>query len=98
VFSLLPQKRAADDDPTLEALYPVGVTASLINRQTQADGALKVYISGLERTAIVRLIDDEFLAAEVAPIEDRRGQTAEAVTLSRRLRTEPDSRPGGIAR
>jgi Lon protease-like protein len=77
------QKRDADDDPTLEALYPVGVRASVINCQTQVDGKLKVFISGLDRRAIVRLIDAEFLAAEVAPIEEGRGQSAEAVTLSR---------------
>src|SRR5215470_15988327 len=78
------QRRGADNDPnTLESLYPVGVTASVINRQTQVDGVLKVSVSGLQRTAIVRLINDEFLSAEVAPIEDRRGQSPEAATLSR---------------
>jgi uncharacterized protein len=78
------QRRGADDDPnTLESLYPVGVTASVINRQTQVDGVLKVSVSGLQRTAIVRLINDEFLSAEVEPIEERRGQSPEAAALSR---------------
>jgi uncharacterized protein len=78
------QRRGADNDPnTLEALYPVGVTASVINCQTQVDGVLKVSVSGLQRTAIVRLINDEFLAAEVAPIEEGRGQSEKAATLSR---------------
>jgi ATP-dependent Lon protease len=81
---MVAQRRDVDDDPnTLESLYPVGVTASVINRQTQVDGVLKVSISGLQRTAIVRLINDEFLAAEVAPIKEQRGQSAEAATLSR---------------
>ena len=54
------QRRDIDNDPnTLESLYPVGVTASVINRQTQVDGVLKVSISGLQRTAIVRLLNDE---------------------------------------
>ena len=36
------QRRGTDNDPnTLEALYPVGVTASVINRQTQVDEVLK---------------------------------------------------------
>ena len=75
-----------DNDPnTLESLYPVGVTASVINRQTQVDGVLKVTVSGLQRMAIVRLINDEFLSAEVAPIKEGRGQSAEAVTLSREV-------------
>ena len=78
------QRRGADNDPnTLESLYPVGVTASVINRQTQVDGVLKVSVSGLQRAAIVRLINDEFLSAEVVPIEEGRGQSPEAATLSR---------------
>jgi len=76
------QKRPADDDPALDALYPVGLTASVINRQTQADGILKVFVSGLQRAAIVRVIHDEFLTAEVEPIEEARAQSAEAATLS----------------
>jgi hypothetical protein len=55
----------------------------VISRQTQVDGVLKVAVSGLQRTAIVRLINDGFLAAEVAPIEETRGQSAEADALSR---------------
>jgi ATP-dependent Lon protease len=78
------QRRGADNDPkTLESLYPVGVTASVIDRQTQVDGVLKVSVSGLQRTVIVRLINDEFLATEVEPIEEERGQSPEAATLSR---------------
>jgi len=78
------QRRGADNDPnTLESLYQVGVTASVINSQTQVDGVLKVSVSGLQRTAIVRLINDEFLSAEVEPIEERRGQSPEAAALSR---------------
>jgi Lon protease-like protein len=76
------QRRPADDDPTLDDLYPVGLTANVINRQTQADGVLKVFVSGVERAAIVRLIRDEFLTAEIELIEERRGQSAEAVALS----------------
>ena len=76
------QRRPADDDPTLDALYPVGLTASVINRQTQADGVLKVFVSGLERAAIVRLTHHEFLTAEIEPVEERRGQSAEAAALS----------------
>jgi uncharacterized protein len=81
---MVAQRHNVENDPnTLETLYPVGVTASVNNRQTQVDGVLKVSLSGLQRTAIVRLINNEFLKAEVAPIEEARGQSAEAVTLSR---------------
>lgn len=81
---IVAQKHGADDNPdTLDALYPVGVTASIINSQTQADGVLKVTVSGLQRTAITRLSNGAFLAAETEPVEERRGQSEEAAALSR---------------
>ena len=61
----------------------MGVTASVINRQTQPDGTLKLFVCGLQRAAIDSLVDDEYLSAEVTPIEESRGQSAEAVRLSR---------------
>ncbi|WP_257625685.1 LON peptidase substrate-binding domain-containing protein [Rhizobium sp. L51/94] len=77
------QRRDADDRPsTLDALYPVGVIAKVVDRQTQVDGALKVTVCGLQRIGIVRLTDGEFLAAEVAPIEEEGGQSKEAAALS----------------
>jgi ATP-dependent Lon protease len=77
------QRRSDDDRPsTLDALHPVGVVANVVDRQTQVDGALKVTVCGLQRTGIVRLTDGEFLAAEVAPIEEQSGQSTEATALS----------------
>ncbi len=78
------QRNGSDDHPsTLRALNPVGVIANVIDCQTQVDGTLKVTVRGLQRTGIVRLTDDGFLAAEVTPIDDERGQSTEAATLSR---------------
>jgi ATP-dependent Lon protease len=54
----------------------------VVDRQTQADGALKVTVCGLQRTGIVRLTDGEFLAAKVTPIEEQGGQSKEAASLS----------------
>lgn len=77
------QRRATDDDPgNLDSLYPVGVTASVINCQTQVDGVLKVSVSGLQRAAILHLVNADFLAAEVAPVEEQNGQSAEAAARS----------------
>jgi ATP-dependent Lon protease len=77
------QRNGSDDHPsTLGALNPVGVIASVIDRQTQVDGALKVTVRGLQRTRLVRLIDDGFLAAEATPMDDERGQSPEAAALS----------------
>jgi len=79
---VLTQRRSADDDPALDALYSVGVTASVINCLTLVDGTLKIVVSGLERAAVVRPIEESFLAAEITPREESRGQTAEAAALS----------------
>ena len=77
------QRRSADDDPQLDALYAVGVTAAVINCVTLTDGTLKLAISGLERAAVGKPVADEFLAAEIAPIAESNGQTDQAVLLSR---------------
>jgi uncharacterized protein len=80
---VLTQRRSADDDPQLDALYSVGVTASVINCVTLLDGTLKLHMSGLERAAVGKLVADEFLAAEIAPIAESNGQTDQAILLSR---------------
>ena len=77
------QRRAADDDPALDALYSVGVTASVIHKVTLFDGTFKFLVSGHERTAVIGPVEEEFLAAEVAPVEETRGHTAEAAALFR---------------
>jgi uncharacterized protein len=77
------QKRAGDDDPTFEGLYRVGVTASIIHQLPLSDGTLKVLIQALDRAAVTRLIEGEFLAAEIAPVEERRGDEASAAILAR---------------
>ncbi|RWN59559.1 MAG: endopeptidase La [Mesorhizobium sp.] len=77
------QRQATDDDPgNLDSLYPVGVTASVINCQTQVDGVLKVSVSAFQRAAILHLVNADFLAAEIAPVEEQRRQSAEAVARS----------------
>jgi uncharacterized protein len=79
---VLTQRRSADDDPALDALYSVGVIAGVVNCVTLADGTLKIVVPGLERAAVVRPIEEEFLMAEIAPCEESRSQTEETVALS----------------
>ena len=79
---VLTQRRSGDDDPALDALYSVGVTAGVVNCVTLADATLKLAVSGLERAAVVRPIEEVFLAAEIAPCEESRGETVEAFGLS----------------
>jgi uncharacterized protein len=77
------QRRGADDNPAFDALYPVGVIARVINCLTQVDGTLKISVFGLERAAIARPVEGEFLTAEVVQVEQTRADTTEAVALSR---------------
>jgi uncharacterized protein len=82
------QRRATDDNPTLEGLYRVGVTASVIDLTALDDGTFRLVVKGIERVSIVQLAEGQFLTAEVAAIEQTRGQEAEAFTLSRAVLEE----------
>ncbi|MBN8988207.1 MAG: LON peptidase substrate-binding domain-containing protein [Rhizobiales bacterium] len=78
---VLTQRRGADDDPALDALHSVGVTANVIHNATLLDGNLKLFISGIARGVIVRPVEEEFLMAEVAPVDETNRGTVEAAAL-----------------
>ena len=67
---MVTQRRSADDDPGWDDLYSVGVLASVIHNATLLDGTLKLFISGHERHAIARPVEQSFLAAEVTALEE----------------------------
>jgi uncharacterized protein len=77
------QRLAADDNPNRDALYGVGVTATVIDVTPLADGTLRVIVKCHERAAIAHLTEGPFLAAEIKPIEESRGGDLEAFALSR---------------
>jgi uncharacterized protein len=77
------QRSAADDDPALDDLYSVGVVASIIHHTTLLDQTIKLFISGHDRSVVVRPVEQEFLAAEVAALEQTNGYSAEALVLFR---------------
>jgi ATP-dependent Lon protease len=83
VVLVVTQRRSGDDDPTLDDLYSVGVTAKVLNRQVLPDGTLKFFVSCVERKTVVRAVAGDFLAAEVTPFEETGGGTDEAAALSR---------------
>jgi uncharacterized protein len=82
------QRRAGDDNPSFEGLYHVGVAASIVEQTTFDDGTIRLLVKGLERVAIVQLDRGQFLTAEVAPVEESRGQEAGAFELSRAMLEE----------
>jgi ATP-dependent Lon protease len=79
------QKRPDDDDPGFDALYSVGVIADIIHRVETPEGNLRVKVSCSERAAIARPIDGDFLAAEVATIEETRALDADAFIRTREI-------------
>jgi ATP-dependent Lon protease len=77
------QRQASDDDPTQEALYGVGVIASVIDFMPLPDGAVRIITRSLERVTLTRCIAGEMLAAKVAPFAESCGDVAQTVRLVR---------------
>lgn len=77
------QRRSGDDNPTAADLYGVGLTASVTDLLKLEDGTIKLLAKTLTRATIVRLVEDPFLTAEIAPFDESRGQDEEATALSR---------------
>jgi ATP-dependent Lon protease len=77
------QRRSDDDNPTAADLYGVGLTASVIDLFKLNDETVKLLVKTLTRATIVRLVEDPFLTAEIAPFGESRGQDEEAIALSR---------------
>jgi ATP-dependent Lon protease len=78
------QRRSGDDAPTPDALYGVGVTATVIDVEAINEGAIRLVVKSLERAAIARWERiDPFLSADIDPIQETRGQEEEAFALAR---------------
>jgi len=69
---LVAQLDPAEDDPDREALYDMGVIASIVQMLKLPDGNVRVLVEGKQRAALVGLVEGEdHLRAEVAPQTDR---------------------------
>jgi ATP-dependent Lon protease len=77
------QRRPGDDNPTAADLHGVGLTANVTDLIKLNDGTIKLLVKTLTRATIVRLVEDPFLTAEIAPFDESRGQDEEAIALSR---------------
>src|SRR5262249_36176101 len=77
------QRRPGDDNPTAADLYGVGLTARVTGLTKLNEGTIKLLGKTLTRATIVRLVEDPFLTAEIAPFDESRGQDEEAIALSR---------------
>lgn len=81
---LATQKDKDDDDPSPEAIYDVGVVATVLQLLKLPDGTVKVLVEGRARAGISRFTDQaEFYEAEIAYVAEDGAGSPEAEALSR---------------
>jgi len=81
---LATQKNSADDEPQPDAIYEVGVLATVLQLLKLPDGTVKVLVEGKARAGIAKFTSQtEFFEAEVAFIAEDGGPSEEAEALSR---------------
>ncbi len=81
---LATQKNSTDDDPAPEAIYDIGVIATVLQLLKLPDGTVKVLVEGSSRASIVRFTDQSaYYEAEVMATADESGAAHEAEALSR---------------
>jgi ATP-dependent Lon protease len=81
---LATQKDKDDDDPAPEAIYDVGVVATVLQLLKLPDGTVKVLVEGKARAGIAKFTTrDDYYEAEVAFISEDGAASAEAEALSR---------------
>ena len=65
------QKSAAEDQPTEEGIYKIGMLATVLQLLKLPDGTVKVLIEGVKRAKIIRFIGKEvYFLADVEVLED----------------------------
>lgn len=81
---LATQKNSVDDDPSPEAIYPVGVLATVLQLLKLPDGTVKVLVEGKGRARLTRFTDrEDYYEAEAVDIDDEPGETSQSEALLR---------------
>ena len=81
---LATQKNSTDDDPTPDAIYDVGVLATVLQLLKLPDGTVKVLVEGRSRCALMGFTEQaDYYEAKVADIAEEAGAEHEAEALSR---------------
>jgi ATP-dependent Lon protease len=81
---LATQKNSVDDDPSPDAIYPIGVLATVLQLLKLPDGTVKVLVEGKSRARLTRFTDRaDFFEAEAVEIEEEAGDDSEAEALLR---------------
>lgn len=81
---LVAQLDPANDDPSRDDLYDIGVTAEVLQLLKLPDGTVRVLVSGKERAKLEGLSEaDGFLTATVSAVEEKAIEGPEAQALMR---------------
>ncbi|WAC61488.1 endopeptidase La [Brevundimonas sp. SL130] len=81
---LATQKNSVDDDPSPDAIYPIGVLASVLQLLKLPDGTVKVLVEGKGRARLTRFTDrQEYFEAEAVDIEDEPGDASQSEAMLR---------------
>ena len=81
---LVSQLDPAEDDPDREALYDLGVVATVLQLLKLPDGTVRVLVEGQRRATLTSLTEQgNHLVAEVEPVEIDEPEGAEAEALMR---------------
>ncbi|MDB5690552.1 MAG: ATP-dependent protease La [Sphingomonas bacterium] len=81
---LVAQLDPAEDDPDREALYDLGVVATVLQLLKLPDGTVRVLVEGRQRASLESLeTTGEHLSATIALVEDVEGETGETTALMR---------------
>ncbi|WP_333592747.1 endopeptidase La, partial [Brevundimonas sp.] len=81
---LATQRNSVDDDPAPDAIYPIGVLATVLQLLKLPDGTVKVLVEGKSRAHLTRFTDrEDYFEAEAVEIADDAGDPAQAEALMR---------------
>ncbi|MDP3655779.1 MAG: LON peptidase substrate-binding domain-containing protein, partial [Brevundimonas sp.] len=81
---LATQKNSVDDDPAADAIYPIGVLATVLQLLKLPDGTVKVLVEGKSRARLTKFTDrTEYFEAEAVEIIDEPGEPAQSEALLR---------------
>ena len=82
---LVAQLDPAEDDPDMDDLYNIGVTATIMQLLKLPDGTVRVLVEGKQRAELAQLVErgSDYVEAGVTLIEEQTAEGPEATALMR---------------
>ncbi|MEM9839063.1 MAG: endopeptidase La [Pseudomonadota bacterium] len=89
---LVAQKDAANDDPSREDIYTIGVVAKVLQLLKLPDGTVKVLVEGGQRAEITGYTEqDDYFEAEAVLLDEQEGEETEVEALARSVNAQFES-------